>query len=146
MMAVVVAAMVYYFPSNAKLQENASHTFPIKAAAYLAQHSVPGPMFNNYGFGGYLIYSLAPEYKVFLDGRGDIYERGGVLADYLHIAYLKPGAFTVLQHYGIRSCLVERNEALATALGNSPDWKKIYSDDLSVLYVRNDSAGASQAN
>ena len=92
------------------------------------------------------IWALGPEQKVFLDGRADIYERGGVLADYLHIAYLEPGAFTVLRHYGIRSCLVERNEALATALANSPEWKKVYSDDLSVLYVRNDTAESSQQN
>ena len=73
-------------------------------------------MFNNYGFGGYLVWAMGPDHKVFLDGRGDVYERGGVLADYLHIAYLEPGAFAVLQNYGIRSCLVERDEALATAL------------------------------
>ncbi len=146
MMAVVLAAIVYYYPTTKKLEESVSHAFPMQAVAYLQQHPVPGPMFNNYGYGGYLIWSRGPEQKVFLDGRADIYERGGVLADYLHIAYLKPGAFTVLQHYGIRSCLVERDEALATALANSPEWQKIYSDDLSALYVRKDAAEANHAN
>jgi hypothetical protein len=145
-MALVAGAMIYYFPSKAKLEESVSHTYPVKAVAYLRQHPAPGPMFNNYGFGGYLVWAMGPEHKVFLDGRGDVYERGGVLADYLHIAYLKPGAFGVLRNYGIQSCLVERNEALATALGNSPEWKKVYSDDLSVLFVRRGPAEAAQLN
>ena len=145
-MALVAAAMIHYFPSKATLQQSVSHTYPVEAVAYLRQHSVPGPMFNNYGFGGYLVWSLGPDQKVFLDGRGDVYERGGVLADYLHIAYLQPGAFAVLRNYGIQSCLVKRDEALATALGNSPEWKKVYADHLSVLFVRKDALEDAQLN
>lgn len=145
-MALVAAAMVYYFPSKATLQQSVSQTYPVEAVAYLRQHPVPGPMFNNYGFGGYLVWSMGPDQKVFLDGRGDVYERGGVLADYLHIAYLEPGAFGVLRNYGIQSCLVKRDEALATALGNSPEWKKVYADHLSVLFVRKDALENAQLN
>lgn len=140
LIALVVAGMIHYFPTKQQLAQEVRQKFPADAVAYLRTHQVPGPMFNNYGFGGYLIWARGPEHKVFLDGRADVYEQGGVLADYLHIAYLKPGAFTVLKHYGIQSCLVERNEALATALSNSPEWKKIYSDQLSALFVRSDAS------
>jgi hypothetical protein len=145
-MALVAAGMIHYFPSQASLEKKVSHDYPVDAVAYLRQHPAPGPMYNTYGFGGYLVWSMGPEHKVFLDGRGDVYERGGVLADYLHIADLKPGAFTVLQHYGIQSCLLERDEVLATALGNSPEWKKVYSDQLSALFVRTDALEAKQQN
>ena len=50
------------------------------AVDYLKKNPLPGPMYNNYGFGGYLVWSRGPEQKVFIDGRGDVYERGGVLA------------------------------------------------------------------
>ena len=50
--------------------------FPVRAVEYLRQHPLPGPMYNTYGYGGYLIWSL-PEHKVFIDGRADVYERGG---------------------------------------------------------------------
>jgi hypothetical protein len=145
-MALVVAGMIHYFPSQASLEQKVSHDYPVDAVAYLRQHPAPGPMYNTYGFGGYLVWSMGPEHKVFLDGRGDVYERGGVLADYLHVADLKPGAFAVLQHYGIRSCLLERDEPLATALGNSPEWKRVYSDQLSALFVRTDAPEAKQQN
>jgi len=44
--------------------------------------------------------------------------------------------FTILQNYGVQSCLVESKEPLATLLNASPDWQRIYTDGLSALFVR----------
>jgi hypothetical protein len=110
----------------------------VQAVEYLNTHNVPGPMYDTYGFGGYLVWSRGPQHKVFIDGRGELYERGGLLGDYLHIAMIKPGAVTVLQSYGVRSVLIMRDEPLATVLGVAPGWKRVYLDGLSALYVRED--------
>jgi hypothetical protein len=59
-----------------------------------------------------------------------------VFSDYLHISNLKPGALAVLNGYGVQSCLLERDEPLATLLSASPNWKRIYWDDVSALFVR----------
>ena len=136
LMAVVAAGVIYYFPSRAKLEGIVAHQFPVKAVAYLEQHPVPEPMFNTYGFGGYLVWSRGPQRKVFIDGRGDVYERGGVLSDYLYISSIKPGALAVLDSYGVQSCLLEHGEALTTLLTASPHWRRIYTDDVSSLFVR----------
>jgi len=136
LMVAIGAAIIHYFPSRAELQRNVAKTFPVGAVEYLNKHSVPGPMFDTYGFGGYLVWSRGPEHKVFIDGRGDVYERGGLMSDYLHISDLRPGTFGVLRAYGIRSCLLDRDEALATALSASPDWQRIYVDDVSAIFVR----------
>ncbi len=136
LMAVVAACMVRYFPSRADLQRIVEASFPVRAVEYLRQHPVPGPMYNTYGYGGYLIGSLGPEQKVFIDGRGDLYEFGGVFSDYLQVASLRPGALVVLRTYGIRSCLLDRSEALATVLAALPDWQQVYTDNVSVLFVR----------
>jgi hypothetical protein len=93
-------------------------------------------MYNNYDFGGYLIYALDGRNKVFVDGRADIYERAGVLADYESIAFVRQNALPRLRAYNVQSCLLERGEGLATLLAASSQWQKIYADDLSVLYVR----------
>jgi hypothetical protein len=53
----------------------------------------------------------------------------------MHISTIKPGALEVLRHYGIQSCLLERDEQLATLLSASPEWKKLYSDNVSVFYL-----------
>ena len=142
--AMVVACVIRYFPSPRETQSMVAREFPARAVSYLKQHPVAGPMYNTYGFGGYLIWAL-PERKVFIDGRGDLYELGGAFGDYLEIAHLRPAAFALLKAYGIQSCLLERSEPLATVLAAMPEWQTAYSDDGSVLYVRRNQRAGSLA-
>jgi hypothetical protein len=136
LMAGVIWGLVYFLPSATDIEAKIAEEFPVSAVQYLQTHSVPGPMYNNYAYGGYLVLALAPGQRDFIDGRGDVFERGGVLGDYMHISLLKPGTFSVLDGYGIRSCLLQRDEPLATALAVMPGWKTAYSDNRSVLFVR----------
>jgi len=133
--AMVLACLIRYFPSQQETERIVAREFPTRAVSYLKRHPVAGQMYNTYGFGSYLIWAL-PEKKVFIDGRGDLYELGGVFADYLEIAHLRPATFFLLKAYGIQSCLLERNEPLATVLAAMPEWQRAYSDEDSVLYVR----------
>lgn len=142
--AMVVAGVIRYFPSRLETQSIVDREFPARAVSYLKQHPVAGPMYNAYGFGGYLIWAL-PERKVFIDGRGDLYELGGAFGDYLEIAHLRPAAFALLKAYRIQSCLLERTEPLATVLAAMPEWQTAYSDDVSVLYVRRNQTAGSPA-
>lgn len=129
----LLVAVVRFAPAEADIQKSIARDFPVAAVAYLQQHQVPGPMYNSYGFGGYLIWS---NYKVFIDGRSEAFERSGLLADYMHIANLKPGSPVLLDSYGVRSCLLDRGEALVTLLSASPSWQRVYADERSVLFVR----------
>src|ERR1019366_5671674 len=136
LMAAVLVIIIWYFPSQADLRQNVGKTYPVAAVEYLNQHSVPGPMYNTYGFGGYLIWSRGPEHKVFMDGRSELYERGGVLSDYVEIMDIKPRALSMLQKYGFQSCLLIHDEPLATVLAALPDWQQVYDDKTSILFVR----------
>jgi hypothetical protein len=136
LMVLVVAGIVRIFPSRAKLKAIMREKWPVEAVAYLKQHPAPRPMYNNYGYGGYLIWQLDGQNKVFVDGRADVYERVGVLSDYLSISRLAPTAPFLLDAYNIQSCLIARDEPLATLLANSLQWQKIYGDKLSELFVR----------
>src|ERR1700730_2867194 len=133
LMTAVGVGFVHYFPPRDTLNTRVEERFPVRALEYMRQHPVPAPMLNTYGFGGYLVWAGQ---KVFIDGRGDVYERGGVLSDYMHISRLKPGTLAVLQSYGVRSCLLEQDEPLATLLSSVPGWKRVYADKLSALFVR----------
>jgi hypothetical protein len=143
LMSAATIAMVRYFPSRADIEKATAKTFPAGAVEYLRTHPVAGPMFNDYGYGGYLV-AMLPEQKVFIDGRGDLYEDAGIFGEYLEVAGLRPAAFMVLRVHGIQSCLLERKEPLATVLGALPDWEQRYSDGVSVLFVRRN-ASASRA-
>jgi hypothetical protein len=137
-MVLIAAGLVGYFPSQAELRRTVAEKFPTAAVEYLRGQPALDPVYNNYSFGGYLIYALGPERKVFIDGRADIYERGGVLSDYARISLLKPEAMDLLRGYGVKSCLLVRDEALVTLLAASPDWQQVYADKVSALFVRRD--------
>lgn len=47
--------------------------FPQQISRFTKQHNLQGHMLNSYGFGGYLIWSLYPERKIFIDGRNEVY-------------------------------------------------------------------------
>ena len=135
LMAGITIAMFHYFPSKADMARKVADQFPVHALEYIRQHPVPGPMFNSYGFGGYMILN---GYQTFIDGRGELFEEVGVFGDYMHITMLKPGAMKVLSGYGIQSCLMQRDEPFSTVLASIPEWQEVYSDEVSALYVRRD--------
>ena len=54
----------------------------------------------------------------------------------VQIAEGAPTAFPLLQAYNVLSCLIERDEPLATLLSASSQWQEVYADELSVLFVR----------
>jgi hypothetical protein len=135
----IAIAVVHYFPSRTDIEKAVAGKFPVQALTYLRDHPVPGPMLNSYGFGGYLILS---GYKTFIDGRSELFEQTGVLDDYMHITLLKPGAMQVLSGYQVRSCLMQRDEPFATTLAAMPDWQTVYSDPVSVIFVKRDALQA----
>jgi hypothetical protein len=144
LMTAAAVLLVWYFPSQHELERFVEKQFPVRAINYLRSHPVPGPMFNNYGTGGYLV-AYFPEKKVFIDGRGDLYELEGVLSDYMQVATLKPAALSVLNFYGIRVCLLERADPLGLVLAERPDWKQVYYDDAHIIFERSDTGANSAA-
>ena len=135
----ILGVMVWYFPTTSDYSRIVEKKFPIAAVQYLNTHSVPGPIYNSNEFGGYLLWAQGPEHKVFIDGRSEIYEPAGILSDQVALLNLEPGSLAVLQKYKIQSCLLWRDEALATVLAALPEWQRVYADDTSVLFVRRNS-------
>jgi hypothetical protein len=100
----------------------------------LKTHRISGRMLNDYVYGGYLIWE-APEYPVFVDGRADVFEWTGVLADYGRWSTLESDPHGLLDKYNIDFCLLSRNAPMARVLPLM-GWNSIYSDNLSVIFTR----------
>ena len=47
--------------------------YPVEAADFVEQAGLQGAMFNNYDIGGYLMWRLGPERRVFIDGRNMVH-------------------------------------------------------------------------
>jgi hypothetical protein len=134
--ALLIIGVAKLLPGPTEEANQVAKDYPVAAVQYLRQHPQPNGMFNDYGYGGYLIWQLGPQHKVFIDGRADMYEYSGVFQDYAHIANLDNNALSLLGKYGIQSCLIKRKSGLATLLAASPDWKQAYADDQSAIFVR----------
>ncbi len=142
---IAILGMARYLPSEAELEKNMATAYPAQAVEYLRQHPAPGPMFNDYGFGGYLLWTMGPTRKVFIDGRADLYEQTGAFSDYMSVVNLKPEALAILQSYHIQSCLVQPDAPLATLLRALPDWQRVYADKVAAVFVRLPKSGPAVA-
>lgn len=111
--------------------------FPVGAADFISQTKPDGKMYASDQFGGYLIYRLYPQFKVFVDGRSDFYRQGTVLDDVDQIALVKPRWSELLDKHDIRFMALRRNEPLALIALASGRWRSIYEDSVAQILVRN---------
>jgi len=111
--------------------------YPYEAVEFLRENPQKGNIFNDYVWGGYLIWQL-PSVKTFIDGRMPAWREGDkyIFEDYLTVMRLKPGWEEVLEKYEISYFLIHRDSALAQALKVHPAWKIIYEDELAVIFAK----------
>ena len=149
LMALIAAGIVKFFPSAQELDQQVENNMPAKAVSFLRAHPTLKRTLNDAYWGGYMIDKLGPAHKVFIDGRFDIYEYSGVMADYLNMTRLAPDTRFLLRKYQVQSCLLPRSSPLAVFLAASPNWQEVYQDNLSAVFVRkaeNESGNATERN
>jgi len=109
--------------------------FPRAAVDFISERNLTQPIFNEYHWGGYLIWKLYPRYRVFMDGRADVY--GDELIE--EFFRMHDGARdwrNLLDHYGIQSVVVSPNTAIASLLREDKGWNNIFEDQQTVIFTR----------
>ena len=109
--------------------------FPVKAAEIVNENKIAPNMFNHYNYGGFLIWKM-PEYKVFIDGRLEMY-LGQAGQDYLTLLEAKPGWEQIVEKYQVNFFLNYGLTPITKELLARDDWKLIYFDEQYVLFVKN---------
>jgi hypothetical protein len=110
-------------------------TVPVQAAEFIRAQQLPGPMFNSYNFGAYLMWALHPDYPVYVDGRTDLYD-DAFLRSYLNVAFGRPGWEAALEERGIRLVVIEADSLLGDRLQESEAWQRVYTDEVAAVYQR----------
>jgi len=101
---------------------------PTAAIAAAAQQHVEGPVFNDYGFGNYLIYAgIAP----FIDGRADMYGD-----DFLRRSRNLAALPALLAEYRIGWTLLRPENPHVALLDHLAGWRRLYTDKVAVVHVR----------
>jgi hypothetical protein len=94
-----------------------------------------GPIFNDYDFGGYLIWKLYPLQQVFVDSRALEYDKDFVEKSFY---YWKPEVWRELEaRYGFTAVIVP-NESYYSCqyLDSRSDWVLVYWDDDALVYFK----------
>jgi hypothetical protein len=135
------AAKVLVILDQETVDDALKQTLPVDAVAWLAENPQPGPLFNSYNWGGYLIYML-PDQPVLVDGRTDLYG-DALLTRYLSAATGGPVWREMFAEYDIRLAVIEAQSGLARLLGHEPGWSIAYEDEMAVVFTWEGADGGS---
>ena len=135
MMGGALLVAVLAFPGRNYLVQQVEATSPVRALEFIRTHHLSGPMLDDYVYGGYLIWA-APDYPVMIDGRADVYEWSGFLNEFARWATLESDPNGLLDRYKVKFCLLEKSSPMVQVLNLLPAWEKVYSDNNSVIFVR----------
>ena len=109
--------------------------FPQSAITFLRASDQPRRVFVYYDWGGYAIWKLYPNYRVFVDGRADLYG-DDLLRQFTTVVQLHTGWHDILDRWKIEAVLVPPSCAVAQALLLEPEWHAAFSDPKAVLLLR----------
>lgn len=119
---------------------------PVGAAEFLSDNDIKGNIFNEYGFGGYLIWGLYPAKKVFIDGRA---LEGTVLNEYEKVIRADNSWSTIFDKYDITCVIMPpllpsgNIYPIVERLLDENGWDLIYNDHLSLIFLKRDNRNES---
>ncbi|MDA8219072.1 MAG: hypothetical protein M0Z94_15820 [Dehalococcoidales bacterium] len=132
---ILLAVVLIKSPQSQARPTPSTADFPADGVVYLKEHHPAGNLFNTYGWGGYLIYTLYPEYRVFIDGRADVYG-DALMGEYAKVANITPRWREVLDKYQVGTAMVEKDSPIAVLLASQNDWRQVYEGKVERIFVR----------
>jgi hypothetical protein len=114
------------------LQQAAEKRFPVKASAYIESHGLQGPLYNLYGWGGYLMWRL-PNMPVSIDGRANLY--GDAQLTRFAASYAgKRNWESDPELMKANTIVLERDSALASILRSDARFRMVYDDEVASVF------------
>jgi hypothetical protein len=113
-----------------------------KAAEFFRDKKISGPIFNDYDIGGYLIWNLFPEEKVFVDNRPEVYPNV-FFSDIYKPMQENPDVFKkVDEEYNFNAVMFYRNDITPWGMNflkmikENKNWVLVYSDNYAIIYLK----------
>jgi hypothetical protein len=106
--------------------------FPVNAVDWLDENPQAGNVFNDFIWGGYLLYREWPALKVFIDGQTDFYGEA-LTREYEQAVSVSKGWETVFDKYNIEWAILPVDSALAQKLEVEQHWRVLFKDSTAVI-------------
>lgn len=119
-----------------------SNYYPKATVEFLKDHDVRGKIFNDYGFGGYMIWHLWPDVPVFIDGRTPTVYDQDFFWLYGLVYWKRETWEKMVKQYGIEITLLQDDREkdyvppLYYWLDEDAEWRLVAFDDNSSLYLK----------
>jgi len=135
--AVVIALFLFAHGTGfntRELDRAISGQFPVNAVNFLRQNPAPGPLYNNFNWGGFLTWYM-PNYPVAIDGRTDLY--GDDLDKLFATSENAEESYKTNPYLDEAGVVLLNSELpLAKVLTIDPRFKLVYKDQIATVYVR----------
>ena len=113
------------------------------SAGFFRRAGIQGPLFNNYDIGGYLIYFLFPEHRVFVDNRPETYPASFFQEVYVPMQEDEAVWKTIDDQYRFNAIFFSHRDA--TPWGQhfliervqDPRWVPVFADAYAIIFLRN---------
>ena len=110
--------------------------YPVDAVEFLRAHGIRGNVAFPFEWGAYAIRELAPDARVFIDGRFEAVYPPRVIDDYFAFTSGREGWERLLDDYPTEVVVVQRWRNIHPRLFARDDLEYVYSDPASLVFVR----------
>jgi hypothetical protein len=130
----LVGAPLIGLGTPGSLEAAAFEPMPQQAVDKLLACGSPAPIWNDYNWGGYLVWRGNARYPVGIDGRAETLYSNQVFLDYLRVWQGRDGWKEIVQRSPAKYALLRRDAA--TRIDKLPGWRQVFRDDVATLSVR----------
>lgn len=136
--AFIVYVSVCYDPARERLWFGFENAIPVKEIEFIIKNKIPGPIFNDYVTGAYLMWAMYPDYKVFIDPRWGPYQGYDSQKDWDSISqYLTPDGYRkFIDKYPFKIAIIKHYyKSITFWLLETKEWGLTYFDKSCAVLV-----------
>jgi len=120
-----------------------------QSAQFFKDNNIKGPIFNNYDIGGYLIYHLYPQEKVFTDNRPEAYSVSFFEDKYIPAQQDNSVWQKEIEEYNFNSIFFSHRDYTPWGQNfliervNDPEWAVVFADQYAIIFLKRNSLNQS---
>lgn len=135
LITIAIGFFAYNHSQGRQTYQFSPQVFPVRAVNWLEKNPIEGNMFNEFNWGGYLLYRTWPRALVFVDSQSDFYGEP-LMFDYQTILLAQNNWMELLDQYEIDWVIAAPQSPLGVQLERDHGWITVYRDTVTIIIKR----------